>query len=420
VSEQRKIPQNIEAEQSVIGGVLLGARPPALSAGDFYRAGHGLIFEAMLSLEAKQEQVDLVTVKAELERADRLQKTGGASYLASLVDHTPSITNIERYTQIVKDKAILRRIISECEGIAEVAFEPGVGSQEVLDNFQTVALRIDGGGSTGSTVKELAKKELKQIEDAYQSKKHLLGISTGFRRLDNMTLGWQAPDLIVIAARPSQGKTALALDSAKAAADAGTKVYFASLEMSSEQLMMRLLSSECGISGRSLRLGRFPEGDWPRIIKASGRLAELDIIIDDTPAISEMELARRVRRLKPGLLVVDYLQLMCSAQRADRKDLEIANITAGLKGLAKELYIPIILLSQLNREVEKRKKLWPKLSDLRESGAIEQDCDLCLGIYQDPENLGVAELICLKHRNGPLGTVKMAFREALASFADLA
>jgi replicative DNA helicase len=279
---------------------------------------------------------------------------------------------------------------------------------------------MDSGKSMGLPLRELATEQLKKIENAYENNKDLLGIPTGFRELNDLTLGWQAPELIIIAARPSQGKTALGLDTAKAAARNGGRVYFASLEMSAEQLTTRLLSSECGVSGRVLRLGRFPEGDWSRIVAASSKIANLEILIDDTSAISEMELARRVRRVKPSLLVVDYLQLMRSAQKADRKDLEIANITAGLKALAKEINIPVILLSQLNREIEKRRNPRPKLSDLRESGAIEQDADVVLFIYRNPKNPGMAELICRKQRNGPLGTIELAFREELASFADLA
>jgi len=419
MTEPRMMPQNIEAEQSVIGGLLLGARLPALSPSDFHRASHRLIFDAMLGLESKQEPIDSLTVKTELEQAGRLEEAGGASYLAAVLAHTPSITNVDHYAQIVRERANLRRIIAVCRTTIEMALEPGVKAQILLDRLQATVLNLDGGGHTGITVKELAKKQIFHIETAWNSQEPILGIPTGFKRLDTLTLGWQAPDLIVIAARPSMGKTAFGLDTAKAAGRDGHKVYFASLEMSAEQLLMRLLSGECGISGRTLRLGKFPEGNWKRIVDAGGRISELDIIIDDTSAITEMELARRLRRVKPSLLVVDYLQLMQSAQRADRKDLEIANITSCLKALAKELHIPVILLSQLNREVEKRSNPKPKLSDLRDSGAIEQDCDLCLGIYRDPKREGVAELICLKHRNGPLGTIELAFREELTSFGDL-
>ena len=248
----------------------------------------------------------------------------------------------------------------------------------------------------------------------------LLGIPSGFKEIDRITLGWQNQDLIVIAARPSIGKTALALDFAKASSKAGVKVYFASVEMSAEQLAMRLLSSESGINGRSLRLGRLSDYDWQTIGKACSRIANLEIVIDDTSAITDMQLAQRVRQANPGILVVDYLQLMRSAQHAERKDLEIGNITAAMKGLAKELNIPVILLSQLNRQVEHRKDQRPRLTDLRESGAIEQDADIVFGIYRDLDRAPqIAELICLKHRNGPIGTVMLAFREELTSFTDL-
>jgi len=247
----------------------------------------------------------------------------------------------------------------------------------------------------------------------------LLGISSGFPTLDRVTLGWQAPDLIVIASRPSMGKTAFALDAAKAAARSGIKVFIASLEMSAEQLAMRLLSSESGINGRALRLGRVDKNDWQEVADVYSRISELSIVIDDTSSITETELAKRVRETKPGLLIVDYLQLMRSAQLAQRRDLEIANITGAMKGLAKELNIPVILLSQLSRETERRDNPRPRLTDLRDSGAIEQDADLVIGIYRDLDRSPkVAELICLKHRNGPLGTVTLVFREELTSFWD--
>jgi len=248
----------------------------------------------------------------------------------------------------------------------------------------------------------------------------LLGIPSGFKEIDRITLGWQSQDLVVIASRPSIGKTALALDFAKAAARAGVKVYFVSVEMSAEQLATRLLSSESRINGRALRLGRLSNDDWQRIADAYSRIANLNIVIDDTSAITEMQLAQRVRQANPGLVVIDYLQLMRSAEKAERKDLEIGNITAAMKALAKELDIPVILLSQLNRQVENRKDPRPRLPDLRESGAIEQDADIVFGIYRDLDRSPqIAELICLKHRNGPIGTVMLAFREELTSFADL-
>jgi len=248
----------------------------------------------------------------------------------------------------------------------------------------------------------------------------LLGIPSGFKEVDRITLGWQSQDLIVIAARPSIGKTALALDFAKAAARAGVKVYFASVEMSVEQLATRLLSSESGINGRSLRLGRLSSDDWQGIEEACSRIVNLKIVIDDTSAITEVQLAQRVRQANPGLVIIDYLQLMRSAEKAERKDLEIGNITAAMKALAKELSIPVILLSQLNRQVEHRKDQRPRLTDLRESGAIEQDADIVFGIYRNlNRSPKIAELICLKHRNGPIGTVMLAFREELTSFTDL-
>ena len=267
---------------------------------------------------------------------------------------------------------------------------------------------------------EVIGRALQRVVRAREIGGDLLGISSGFPTLDRITLGWQEQDLIVVAARPSMGKTAFALDVAKAAARAGVKVFIASLEMSKEQLAMRMLSSESGINGRALRLGRVDENDWQKIDIASRRLSELNVVIDDTSSITETQLAGRVREAKPGLLIVDYLQLMRSAQFAQRRDLEIANITGAMKGLAKELNIPVISLSQLSRQAERRDNPRPRLTDLRDSGAIEQDADLVIGIYRDLDRSPqVAELICLKHRNGPLGTVTLAFREELTSFWDL-
>lgn len=418
--KQRMMPNDIEAEQALLGAILQGNKIPPLSPDDFYKPAHGSIFKAMATLEAKQEPIDYYTVKAELERVGKLEKIGGLSYLSALIEQIPPTAYLNSYAELVKEQAIKRKVISSCQNLVEMAFSPMTQAQEVLDKLQAESLGINGGGSTCSTLAELAKSQLKQVEDAFLNKKPLLGIPSGFKDLDRVTLGWQAPDLVIIAARPSMGKTALALDVAKTAALSGTKVFFASLEMSAQQLSMRLLSSESSISGRSLRMGSFPKGDWNRIVRANAKIAKMDILIDDTGAISELELARRVRRVQPGLLVVDYLQLLRSALKADRKDLEIGNITAGLKALAKELQIPVILLSQLNREAEKRANPRPMLSDLRESGAIEQDADLVLGIYRDlNKSPGKAELICLKHRNGPTGTVTLAFREEETSFADL-
>jgi replicative DNA helicase len=277
-----------------------------------------------------------------------------------------------------------------------------------------------GGTRQAVSIQQAVENVVQRAAKAQSAGGRLLGIPSGFKEIDRITLGWQSQDLIVIAARPSIGKTALALDFAKAASKAGVKVYFASVEMSAEQLATRLLSSESGINGRSLRLGRLSDCDWQRIGEACSRITNLEIVIDDTSAITDMQLAQRVRQANPGILVVDYLQLMRSAERAERKDLEIGNITAAMKALAKELDIPIILLSQLNRQVEHRKDPRPRLTDLRESGAIEQDADIVFGIYRDLDRAPqIADLICLKHRNGPIGTVMLTFREELTSFDDL-
>ena len=415
----KQMPHSTEAERAVLGAVLRGEKVPALSPDDFYRPEHAHIFKAMLNLELQGAPIQHLSIQLELERLGALQGVGGISFLSELFDGAPFPANIEYYTTQVREKARLRSIFFECSRIAEMALEPSAEAQKVLDQFQAAALGINGEGATGTTLADSLGRITTRIKDASESKPDLLGIPTGLQELDDLTLGWQAPDLIVIGGRPSQGKTALALSLAVTAASTGVNVYFASLEMSADQLTMRALSSKLQTNSRKLMLGRIDDCDWGQIIESGREISQLGITIDDTAAISEMELCRRVRRAKPGLLVVDYLQLMTSARRPERKDLEIANITAGLKGIAKELHIPVILLSQLNREVEKRANGRPMLCDLRESGAIEQDADLVFGLYQDPGTPGTVDLICLKHRNGPLGTVTVAFQGEVCGFKDL-
>jgi replicative DNA helicase len=383
---------------------------------------------AIKELDIRQEPKDFVTITEELKGMGQLEEAGGASYLSSLVDRVPVTKNIAAYAEIVKQNADKRKTISLARNLADKGFDPTVSAQELLDYLQTEAMSISGSGSQGAPFTETLKGLVEEIEVAYKDKPSLLGISTGFRALDAVMRGLQDSDLIVFAGRPSMGKTALALGMAKSALKEGIRVQIFSLEMSSLQLALRMLASECGISGQKLRLGRFGEGDWPRITRACGRLHKFDIVIDDTPGISELELARRARVVRPGLLIVDYLGLMKSAISTDRsrKDLEVGNITGALKGLAKELSIPVVVLSQLNRKVEDRQEKRPQLSDLRESGAIEQDADLVGFIYrdelyyEDSPDEGIAEINITKHRNGPTGLVRLAFREELASFGDLA
>jgi len=423
---ERIPPHNEKAEQSVIGGVLLGGELPHIPVEAFYRGRHRVIMNAIQALARREEPQDSVTVTEELKRMGKLEEAGGASYLGDLVDGVPSIVNVSMYAEIVRQAAEKREVISIARELADRGFDPTVTAQELVDHFQTTAMGMTQSGSVGDAFGETLKGLVKEIELAYENKPCLLGIPTGFRALDALTRGLQDSDLIVFAGRPSTGKTALALGMAKSALKNSARVQIFSLEMSKTQLALRLLASECGIGGQDLRLGQFGENGWPRITRASGQLNQFDIIIDDTPGISELELARRARVVRPGLLIVDYLGLMKSAMPADRKDLEIGNITGVLKGLAKELNIPVLVLSQLNRKVEDRQNKRPILSDLRESGAIEQDADLIGFIYRDelydPDSpyKGIAEINIEKHRNGPVGNVRLAFREEIASFADLA
>lgn len=413
-------PQNIEAEQSLLGGLLLGGKlQTTIATSDFYCAAHRTIFNAITQLEVHGEPTDTVTVNNKLKEMGKTEEVGGPLYLASLVERTPSFVNINHYAEIVREHSVKRRVAALAGNLHQFAFDPSKTAEELVNAFQTDALSLDGVGSKAKSMLELSKNFMRELEVVQKSPRDRLGLPTGLHELDRLTSGIQAPDLIIIAARPSIGKTALALDLAKAACRDNASVYLASLEMSAQQICTRMVATGCGISGRNLRLGKFLDSDWPRVVETLRVVSSLTIEIDNTPSISDLELARRVRAARPDLLIVDYLQLMQSAQKTDRKDLEIANITACLKGLAKELHIPVVLLSQLNRDAEKRKNPRPRLVDLRESGAIEQDADVVLGIYRAPDEPEVAELICLKQRNGPLGMVRVAFREKIASFANL-
>ena len=431
-------PQNIEAEQSVLGGILL--EPEALSRvleilqeEDFYREGHRKIFSAMVALYQKGTPVDLITLTESLLTRQTLEGIGGASYLTSLTDAIPSAVNIEVYARIVREKSILRRLINLTTEIANKSYQFSGEVEEILDQAEKSIFEITAAKITPHIypLSEVIKDSFQTIEALYERKERISGVPTGFTKLDQMTSGFQPSDLIIIAGRPSMGKTAFALDIARnAATQAEIPAVIFSLEMSRQQLAIRMLCSEARVDSYKLRSGFIGERDWPRLTNAAGLLSEAPIYIDDSPALSVLQMRAKARRLKSekglGLAVVDYLQLMSGRGGADRREQEISESSRSLKALAKQLNIPVVALSQLNRKVEDRTDRRPFMADLRESGAIEQDADVILFIYRDEmydensKQKGTAEVIIGKQRNGPIGKITLAFIDQYTRFENLA
>jgi replicative DNA helicase len=436
---QKVPPQNIEAEQSILSAILIqnNTMPEVLeilSHEDFYREAHREIFKAMVELFERNEPADLITLTNLLKERGQLESLGGASYLAELVDAVPMAVNATHYAKIVQEKAVLRRLIERAAGIASRCFEDRGDVEEILDFAEHSIFDISEKKVRPSfyALGDVLTETYKAVEDAYENKALVTGTPTGFRGLDEKTSGFQAGDLVVIAGRPSMGKTALALNIARnATLETGEPSAVFSLEMSKEQLSLRMLSAEARVDSSRMRGGFLTEKDLARINRAAGALYDLPIYIDDSPAISALEIRAKARRMKMekalGLIVIDYLQLMRGRTSAERRELEISEISRSLKALAKELSIPVVALSQLNRKVEERTNKRPLLSDLRESGAIEQDADVIVFIYRDEvynkeednPNKGIAELLLAKQRNGPIGTVKLAFLEQYTRFETL-
>jgi replicative DNA helicase len=429
-------PQNLEAEQSVLGACLIG--PDALAQvsdllrpEDFYRTDHALIFAAMLDLFERGQPVDLITVADLMAQRAQTEDAGGAAYLASLASAVPTAAGLTHHARIVRDKAVLRALISAASEISERAYEASEQVEEVLDAAETSVFAIAERTIQGafSSLKDVIKEDIATVQSRYERKELVTGITTGYRELDRLTSGLQRSDLTIIAGRPSMGKTAFALNMAENAALKGHPVAFFSLEMSKEQLGLRLLCSQAKVEGDKLRSGFLSPREWERLIKAAGVLSEAPFYIDDSAALSVMEMRAKARRLKAEkkceLMVVDYLQLMRGSGRTDSREQEISEISRSLKALAKELKVPVIAISQLNRRLEERPNKRPQLADLRESGAIEQDADLIIFIYRDkvynPESPAenTAEVIIGKQRNGPLGKVELTFLERFTSFEEL-
>ncbi len=437
---QKTLPQNMEAEQAVLGGILIDNEAihqvlEIVEVEDFYRESHRKIFLVFLELYEQNQPIDLVTVCEALQKKQQLEEVGGATFLASLVEVIPTASNIAYYAKIVKEKSILRKLITRATYIINQCVAPtDENIEEILDRAEQTIFEVSQERIQTSyySLKDVIKSTFQTIQSITQKDSYITGIPTGFIDFDRLTSGFQPSDLIIIAGRPSMGKTAFALNiAANAASKHKIPVGIFSLEMSKEQLTTRMLCAEAKVDSQKLRSGFLAEHDWQLLIEAASVLSEAPIFIDDTPAISVLELRAKARRLKSehniSLIIIDYLQLMKGKGGNERREQEISEISRSLKALAKELNIPVVALSQLNRKVEDRENKRPRLADLRESGAIEQDADLIAFLYRDEvynqrednPNRGMAEVIIGKHRNGPVGKIKLAFLEKYTSFENL-
>lgn len=398
---------------------------------DFYRPAHARIFEAMGTLYERNEPLDEITIASCLKETNKLDAIGGQVFLASLTESVPTAANVNYYARIVRSRALTRRLIAAATAIAGSGYEGQSDIDSLLDQAESKIFEITSSREQRAftPLKDIVKDAFKQIEKLYEQKEPITGVSTGFTDLDRVTSGFQPADLIIVAGRPSMGKTAFALGVAQnAALNNKTSVAVFSLEMAKEQLVMRMLCSEARIDGSRLRGGMLKDTDWPKLARAAGQLAEAPIFIDDTGSISIMEMRAKARRLQAerglGLIVVDYLQLMRGRTGTEGREREISEISRGLKALAKELGVPVVALSQLNRSLENRQDKRPMLSDLRESGAIEQDADVIAFVYRDEyynkesEHKGLAEVIIGKQRNGPTDTVTLKFFREYTRFEN--
>ena len=439
----KRPPHSVEAEQSILGGLMLDNGVwekigDVLCEADFYRTEHRVLFRAIVHLASKSQPFDVITVLDVLKSSQTLDDAGGESYLFELANNTPSVANVPAYAGIVREKSVQRQLIAVAGDIADSAYNPGERViAELLDFAETRVFAIaeqtpSDGGPEG--IKSILVRTVEKIDALYHSGDSITGLATGLTDLDQLTTGLQPSDLIIVAGRPSMGKTTLAMNMAEhVAIKSGKPVLVFSMEMPADSLAMRMMSSLGRIDQHRLRTGKLDDNDWPRVMSAVHMLSEAPLYIDDTPALSPTELRARVRRLAKqcggsmGLIVVDYLQLMrVSGSKIDNRTAEISEISRSLKALAKEMQVPVIALSQLNRSLEQRHDKRPMMSDLRESGAIEQDADLICFIYrdevynEDSPDKGCAEIIVAKQRNGPIGKVRVAFLGKYTRFEDLA
>lgn len=435
---ERIPPQNIDAEQSTLGSMLLekdaiykGAE--LLRPEDFYREAHRVIFEVVVHLANKGEPVDIITVSEELKQRGLLDKVGGPAYLTQLANFVPTAANVEYYANIVAEKSLLRSIISVATNIVKMGYEGAEEVDVILDRAEKEIFEISQKRNAKGFVslRSILVETFERIEKLYESKGGVTGLPTGYPDLDRITAGFQPSDLIILAARPSMGKTTFALNLAShAAVELKVPAIIFSLEMSKEQLALKLLCSEAGVDNQRIRTGTLRDDDWPRLSHALGRLSDATLFIDDSPGISAMEIRAKARRIKAehglGLVIIDYLQLMQSRSRSENRQQEVSEISRSLKALARELDVPVIALSQLSRAVEQRADKRPGLADLRESGSLEQDADIVAFLYREdyynPETdrKNITELIIAKQRNGPVGSVDFYFQKEFSKFQSLA
>jgi replicative DNA helicase len=431
-------PHDLQAEESLLGAMLLSRDAIASAverckAEDFYRPAHGHVFDAICSLYAQGEPADPVTVADELRRADLLEATGGVGELIALQANTPAIANAARYARIVEEHSLLRRLISVASGIAEMGYSMPEDVAAAIDQAEAMVFQVAERRVTDSLkpLRELLAASLDHLEALYNRGDSITGVPTGYTDLDEQLSGLQPSALVIVGARPSMGKTSFALGlAAHAAIVKKLPVLFFSLEMSHLEITQRLLCSEARVDSSRVRNGKLHEADWPKIVHAIGDLGEAPLFIDDNPNLTVMEIRAKARRLKSreglGLIVVDYLQLMSGRDAAESRQVEVSEISRGLKILARELSVPVVALSQLSRNLEARADKRPVLADLRESGSLEQDADVVLFIYRDEvynkdsSDKGSAEIIIAKHRNGPTGMTQLAFLDHFTRFANMA
>ncbi len=431
---ERIPPQNIDAEQSVLGAMLIDREAvfrvmKTLQPEDFYRDGHRIIFEACLLLNESGNPVDLITVSEQLRQQGTLEKAGGVAYLASLAEMVPTSANVEFYARIVEEKALLRTLINLSTRIAGMGYDEGEEPEKLIAEAERMLMELGSRRVAGafSSIKDILLETFSRLEFLYNNRGSITGVPTSFGDLDRLCSGLQPSDFVILAGRPSMGKTSLGLCIAyNAALKHSIPVAIFSLEMSREQLAQRILCAEARVDQHRIRSGDLDEEDWQKLHETAGLLAKAPIYIDDTAAISIRQLRSKARQLKAekglGLIVIDYLQMMSGGRRSENRQQEISEISRSLKGLAKELNIPVLALAQLSRSVEQRPSKRPVMSDLRESGSLEQDADLIMFIYRDEyynpesEKKGIAEIIISKHRNGPVGSVELVFLKELTKF----
>ncbi len=432
-------PHDIEAEQAILGSMLTDkdaviSSIEVLKADDFYREDNRAIYQAIVNLYAKNEPIDIITVKAELVEDGNFERIGGLEYLASLPDKVPTTANVEKYIKIVDEKATLRTLISTSNDLIALGYDESESVDRIMDMAEKKVFDLSSKKSSKgySSIKDVLVESLAEIEKLYNQKGTVTGISTGFDDLDRRTAGLHKSDLVIVAARPAMGKSAFAINiAANAAIKCNVPTVIFNLEMSKQQVGNRILCSEAMVDNEKIRTGKIEENDWGKLVSTLGELSEAPIYIDDTPGITVMEIRAKCRKLKMekdiGLIVIDYLQLITgSGTRNSSREQEISEISRSLKILAKELDVPVIALSQLSRSTEKRDDKRPMLSDLRESGAIEQDADIVMFLYRDDyynpdsEEKNVTEVIIAKQRSGSVGTVKLAWLPNYTKFANLA